>query len=441
MQPSEEFEQNSFDRIQCALDIVHTIDELEDPLQSRSSTPKDTALRILEAACKFYDADWCGLIQVDLDLRLWTPFWWHNTGVEDKTTILTEEFESADFLDRWVLAIRKNLPMVVPDTTVVKDSHPTEYNLYQRLSIKSVMAVSLEPRPIALLAVRNPKRYLHQTSMLRVLAYVLLASYNEQKMLNRLQMVCIPTTIKNNTDIYISLFGQLQISTSSGTLKESDYNSPRISQLLTYLLISNVKRHIHHLKSTQALWPDDSTNPAKNMRNLIYRLRQTFGLISDAELIVSTASGYQFNPKIHIIADYQQFDEFIRSASAASSIINRVELLKSAIDLYNGKILSSAEGEHWLIQFATKYHIAYIGAVNELLKQLASLHSYDLLNQYAMRSLTIAPENTKGYYWLIRSLKAQGMDELASNEYRLAKQKLTDNEYLDLLDLLANNQE
>lgn len=440
MQPSEEFEQNNFDRIQCALDIVHTIDELEYPLQSRSSTPKDTALLILEAACKFYDADWCGLIQVDLDLRLWTPFWWHNTGVEDKTTFLTEEFESADFLDRWELAIRKNLPMVVPDTTVVKDSHPTEYNLYQRLSIKSVMAVSLEPRPIALFAVRNPKRYLHQTSMLRVLAYVLLASYNEQKMLNRLQMVCIPTTIKNNTDIYISLFGQLQISTSSGTLKESDYNSPRISQLLTYLLISNEKAH-SSLEIAQALWPDDSTNPAKNMRNLIYRLRQTFGLISDAELIVSTASGYQFNPKIHIIADYQQFDEFIRLASAASSIINRVELLKSAIDLYNGKILSSAEGEHWLIQFATKYHIAYIGAVNELLMQLASLHSYDLLNQYAMRSLTIAPENTKGYYWLIRSLKAQGMDELASNEYRLAKQKLTDNEYLDLLDLLANSQE
>lgn len=440
MQPSEEFEQNSFDRIQCALDIVHTIDELEYPLQSRSSTPKDTALRILEAACKFYDADWCGLIQVDLDLRLWTPFWWHNTGVEDKTTILTEEFESADFLDRWVLAIRKNLPMVVPDTTVVKDSHPTEYNLYQRLSIKSVMAVSLEPRPIALLAVRNPKRYLHQTSMLRVLAYVLLASYNEQKMLNRLQMVCIPTTIKNNTDIYISLFGQLQISTSSGTLKESDYNSPRISQLLTYLLISSEKAH-SSLEIAQALWPDDSTNPAKNMRNLIYRLRQTFGLISDEELIVSTASGYQFNPKIHIITDYQQFDEFIRLASAASSIINRVELLKSAIDLYNGKILSSAEGEHWLIQFATKYHIAYIGAVNELLKQLASLHSYDLLNQYAMRSLTIAPENTRGYYWLIRSLKSQGMNELAANEHRLARQNLTDVEYHDLLGLLLNNQE
>ena len=39
MQPSEEFEQNNFDRIQCALDIVHIIDELESPLQSRSAAP------------------------------------------------------------------------------------------------------------------------------------------------------------------------------------------------------------------------------------------------------------------------------------------------------------------------------------------------------------------------------------------------------------------
>ena len=75
--------------------------------------------------------------------------------------------------------------------------------------------------------------------------------------------------------------------------------------------------------------PDDSTNPAKNMRNLIYRLRQTFGLISEKELIVSTASGYQFNPDLHIMTDYQQFDDLIQLASKASSVINRVELLKN----------------------------------------------------------------------------------------------------------------
>lgn len=172
---------------------------------------------------------------------------------------------------------------------------------------------------------------------------------------------------------------------------------------------------------------------------LIYRLRQTFGLISEKELIVSTASGYQFNPDLHIMTDYQQFDDLIQLASKASSVINRVELLKNAIDLYCGKILSSADGEHWLIQFAAKYHIAYVGAVNELLKQLNALHSYDLLNQYAARSLAIVPENSRGYYWLIHSLKVQGMDELASNEYQLAKQHLTTEEYKELCTSLGDS--
>ena len=67
--------------------------------------------------------------------------------------------------------------------------------------------------------------------MLRILAYVLLASYNEQKMLNRLQMAYIPTSIQSSKDIYVSLFGELSISTSKGVLKEADFSSPRISRL------------------------------------------------------------------------------------------------------------------------------------------------------------------------------------------------------------------
>lgn len=94
---------------------------------------------------------------------------------------------------------------------------------------------------------------------------------------------------------------------------------------------------------------------------------------------------------------------------------------------------------HWLIQFTAKYHIAYVGAVNELLKQLNALHSYDLLNQYAAKSLAIVPENSRGYYWLIHSLKVQGMDELASNEYQLAKQHLTTEEYKELCTSLGDS--
>ena len=120
LQSTSEYEERNFDDIQRALDIEHTVKALESQLCYDQHSPEEVARQILKAACKFYDADWCGLIQVDLDLKIWTPFWWYNDSSEDKTTILTEEFESAEFLDRWVQAVRHGKPMIVPDAEEVK---------------------------------------------------------------------------------------------------------------------------------------------------------------------------------------------------------------------------------------------------------------------------------------------------------------------------------
>lgn len=425
--------------IQYAVEVEQTLRDLEAHLHE-SDDPVEIAQYTLETACRFYGGDWCGLFVVDLDLNLWSPYWWHNNAAEDKTTSLLNELESAEFLYRWVRAFRENEPMIVLDAESVKEDYPAEYDLYQRLGIHSVLAVPVRPRPSALIAVRNTTRYQTQTSMLRLLAYVLLVAYNEQKMLDQLQLVVAPENIKSSEDVYISLFGELKIYTSKGVLKESDFNSPKISRLLTYLLISH-KSALTPYEIQQAFWKEDSANFNNNLKNLIYRLRQKFSLILNEQLIQSTATGYQYNCKLNITTDYQRFDSFIESATKASSVMTKVELLKSAIDLYGGKVLSSAEGEHWLIQFSSKYHLRYIGAVNELLKQLNVLHSYDLLNQYATKSLSIAPENTRGYYWLIRSLKEQGLEELASNELHQAKQHLTEDEYGELLSFLSGNHE
>ena len=70
-----------------------------------------------------------------------------------------------------------------------------------------------------------------------------------------------------------------------------------------------------------------------------------------------------------------------------------------------------------------------MSTVNELLKQLMDFHAYDLLHRDAALALTIAPENTKAYYWLIRSYQKQHMDEMAAGELAAAKQKLPEDEY------------
>lgn len=78
LQSTSEYEERNFDDIQRALDIEHTVKALEAQLCYDQHSPEEVARQILKAACKFYDADWCGLIQVDLDLKIWTPFWWYD---------------------------------------------------------------------------------------------------------------------------------------------------------------------------------------------------------------------------------------------------------------------------------------------------------------------------------------------------------------------------
>lgn len=431
-QEHEEYDQAD---IQRALTLEQIVNGLEAQLYRNTLPAEKVALKILEAACQFYDADWCGLIQVDLDLGLWTPFWWYNKSAEDKTTILTKEFESSEFLDRWVQAVRHGLPMIVPDAEATKDAYPAEYDLYQRLGVKSVMGITLEPRPVALLAVRNPKRYIQQTSILRLLAYVLLVAYNDRRNADSMSMKLVPDNITNEHDIFINLFGELKIYTSRGVLRESDLKSPKISRLLTYLLLSP-KSTVTSLEIVQDIWPEeleDADDPGKNTKYLIYRFRQAFSPLSDEQLILSTPFGYQLNPALHITTDFQRFDELCIAAAKATSVVNKVRLMEKAVDLYHGKLLSSAEGDHWLVHPANRYHLAYMSEVNELLKQLMSVHAYDLIHQYAATALTIAPENTKAYYWLIRSYLKQNMEELTAGELAAAKQKLSEEEYQKLL--------
>ena len=62
LQSTSEYEERNFDDIQRALDIEHTVKALESQLCYDQHSPEEVARQILKAACKFYDADWCGLI-------------------------------------------------------------------------------------------------------------------------------------------------------------------------------------------------------------------------------------------------------------------------------------------------------------------------------------------------------------------------------------------
>ena len=424
----------SAEYIQYTQELEQTLSVLEAHLHE-SDNPDEIILHALETACDFYNGDWAGFLEIDLELGLWTPYIWFNKNPDDKTTIMLNEIESADFLYRWVTAMKNNLPIIVEDREQIKKDFPDEYEMYQRLRIHSVLAVPVKPRPTGFLAVRNPKRYIDRSSMLQMLAFVVLAIANEKKLLDSAKLAWSPENITNETDILFHLFGELEVYTSQGVLHEADLKSPKIIRLLAYMLLGS-RRFFTARELAETLWPDeafDQENPGKNIKTLIYRLRQVFSMISEQDLIESTPYGYRLNPKLNIMTDLQEFDRYLRSAQDTASITGKIDLLKKAVSVYRGNILGSAAGEHWLIPTSSHYNLKYLGAVNELLKTLAELKDYAGVHQYAAQALCIDPGNFRAYFWMIYSMYRQGATEMAKAELRAAEQHLTSEEYSELV--------
>ena len=310
-----------------------------------------------------------------------------------------------------------------------KITYPAEYNLYQRLGIRSVLGASLEPRPVALLAVTQSQAVHFRNEYSAAVGVCSSRCLQRQKWWMTVWTWLSLQKTSRAAMMFLSVsLANWRFTPPTASCEKPIWNPQKFSRLLTYLLISGKKAH-SSLEIAQALWPDDSTNPAKNMRNLIYRLRQTFGLISEKWAYCI----YRFRLSIQPWSSYYDgLSAIWRSYPVGLESLFRYQpgrtVKKLRLTSIVEKFLSSADGEHWFIQFTAKYHIAYVGAVNELLKQLNALHSYDLLIsmlQSLWQSSLKTPEDTTGWFTPLKFKEWM----IGLNEYQLAKQHLTTEEY------------
>lgn len=417
-----------------------TLIELEEYLHT-SDDPEEIAMRTLKTACQFYGGDWAGILEVDFDLGIWTPFWWYNTGKTDRTRQLMHEFESTELMSSWIQAMEHNEIIIVPDTNAEKDVRPNEYNVYRRLEANSVIAAPFKPNPVGFLAVRNPTRYVNQPGTLIFLAYVLHRAMSQKKTMDSAKLIMAPDAIQSEKDVIINFFGNMEIITSKGVLKEQDFRSPKAARVITYLMLHRKAAH-SPMQIVEALWPDDTYDPdaiGNNIRGFIYRFRQAFALISDYQLIESTPNGYRINPELRIVTDLQQFDKLYEAAQKPLDATHKEELLKQAYMLYKGHIFENACDEPWIMNLANSYNLRYVGLVNELLAMLAAEKDYPCLQAYAANALELTPGNMKAYYWLIFSMYQMGAVEMAKAEVARARNDLTGDEYSTLVKYLKES--
>lgn len=428
--------------IRYCIEQEQTVSELEAYLHT-SDDPKEIATKTLKTACAFYGADWAGILEVDLDLEVWTPGWWYNPGPKDMTMQLIHEIESMDIMPTWIKAMEQSKAVIIPDVTANEIVLTDDLSVYQRLRIQSVLAVPFAPNPMGFLAIRNPTRYTDRPSTANVLAYVLHRAMAQQKAIDSAKLALSPERIESDRDVIINLFGDMEISTSKGVLTEKDFNSPKTSRVVTYLLLNQKTAH-PPMEINSALWPDEYGDPeviGRNIRGCIYRFRRAFSLISNYPLIESTPTGYRINPQLNIITDVQQFDRLYDVAMQPALTGQKVDLLKKVVLLYRGPLFRSASDEHWIMGQVSYYRLHYIDAVNELLSTLALAKDYSSVREYAAETIRIMPGNLKAYYWLIVSLYYGGTIELARDELALSKSVLTADEYSTLIHYLKQSRD
>ena len=426
---------NQQEYIQYTVGMEQTITQLVNGLHN-SDDPEEILQEMLVAVTEFYDGDWAGIMEADLTMKIWSTYWWYNRRTGGMTPNRFGDLEDGEYLWRWIDAMTKGTPMIIEDVEVIRDISPMEYKFLKGNGVKSMIAVPFWKRPTGFLIVRNPKRYINRTSVLKALAFVAVSSINEKRLMDSTRLSMTPDIIKKDTDIVINLFDHFQIITSKGVLTESDMKSPKMASLIIYLLLHDRFPNTS-LEIFQALWPDENDERANsNVKVLVYRLQQTFSLISDYRLIESTKRGYRINPELNVITDTQIFEEYWNQAQMTADPSAKGNLLKKAMDTYKHGILPSLEGEHWLMPTVAHYSLRYIGVVNQLLSALDDANDYVCIHEYANVALQSVPGSADAYYWLIYAMQRLGTPEIAKRELQAAKQILTEEDYADILNRL-----
>lgn len=429
--------------VQYSIDYTKTMTALEKQLHS-CEDPAVIAMDALKVGATFYEADWCGVIEGDLEMDAWAPVLWYNVAQHGMTVTAFKDLEETKNLERWVDALYACEPVIIPDTHALKDTHPEEYALYERCRADSVLAVPFWKNPTGFMIVRNPKRYNidpYESGFLQALAFVTFNAITEQKLISRTQKAFSPESIKDDKDIIINLFGKLEIYTSKGVLTEEEISSPRICRFLVYMLLHG-KHPVPPRTILEQIWPEeDAENAGTKIKSLAYRLQTAFCVISDTRLIISTLAGYQLNPELDIMTDVQQFEDFWLQAQSAITMQTKLELLRKATEIYRGNIYETASSEHWLMAHELAYRYKCLGVYVEIMRMYYDLQDYTNVQRYAALALNIDKASVDAYYWMIRAMRQRDSLSMAKGELKMAEHILTDEEYAELLQKLEKTKD
>ena len=241
--------------------------------------PVEIAVGVMKAACKFYGADWCGILIADLRSQLWRPEMWYDVETGPMKETLFHEFEMTEEFVTWAEHLVSQKPMIIPDTEAIRESNPKEYEAYQRVRNIS------QPEPLQLACF---------VAMMMVL--------QKRRIDAERRYISDVTPEEGKLKMRYNILGQHSMDINGQRIREQDLAHPnrRGWVILLYLILH--KAPVDQLSMAAELWPDESEKSARaNIRQAIYRLHSDLAVYHDAKVIDVKSGMLELLDDVHIV--------------------------------------------------------------------------------------------------------------------------------------------
>lgn len=229
---------------------------------------------------------------------------------------------------------------------------------------------------------------------------------------------------------YVKLLGELEISYKGKNISEKSSKAKKIWNLLAYIVMHK-NRLLLQTDLIDTIWTEDeNSNPKSSLKTAMYRIRAMLSelAVDNEEFIISSRGAYSWNTDIKCNVDAIEFERLcVESEQQNLNFDERIKLLKTAIDMYEGDFLKRFASDLWVIPLITHYHSMYVDKIKDLLMLLEQDNRYEEMEKYALNAIRIESYDEKIHCYLVKAFTKQGNNTAAIAHYNKATKILLAN--------------
>lgn len=400
-------------------------------------TEPDDPVTVLKRHIKFFDADWIGLIDFDLEMGRWSTKIFYNAATGSSSETLIQDAESVDQVLGWLRAIKEQKPIVIENIEDIRDEAPEEYAMYKRLKVESVLGVPYMNCGTGLVVVRNPKRFKTNYHALNLMSYIITNEIISKQRREKMVRHTLKDEPKTEQEVYIKLLGEMEIVSKDLRLKGNEIADP------IRLMIAFLATHPEQRFSLEQL-KDICRTDTECLKNYIYRFRKKWkgirNLDNDAyQLIVTVDKDYMFNPELKIRIDVDYAIDMVKVIEDTADATTKIELLKQFYSTYRGDFMQGEITDSMVVTNARfHYKGIYIEQMNTMLKLMFDAKDYASVTKYAGNILVLNPRSVEIHCWRMMALFKLGKLELMKGAQDSAEEYLDEKEFVLLQNMVES---